>query len=494
VRWPFLIHRYLGIALGLVMASWCLSGVVMMYVSYPQLPEASRIKSLSLIDWSRCCKVRERALADTTQVIQFEVEMLAGRPVLRTRDAAGGPTRLIDLTDGSLLPSVSARQAETVAASYCPGGSQLGLPRLEGVIYGDQWTVAGSFDSDRPLYRFLVDEATRTELYVSSRTGKAMQITTVRERFWNWLGAVPHWLYFESLRRNRALWSQVVVYTALAGCVLTLLGVYVGLRQFLGRPSGRWSPYRGILFWHHVPGLIFGILLLTWVMSGLFSMNPWGFLQTASAEPEQRALRGRLPTGAELKDSLHALAARSGVEGAVSIQSALLRDRVYFVATTARGVRARLNAQAALAPLTRAEVVDAAAAIAGDGRLVDVELLTVEDTYYFGHHQDTVALPVYRVEAMEETPTRYYLDSVSGALLEKVDGNGKAYRWLHQGLHRMDFAPSLRRPPIWDVLMLLLLSGVATICMTGTYVGLRRLARRPAPSVGPHGSIHDRDN
>ena len=40
-RLILLLHRYLGIAVGALMVMWCLSGIVMMYVSYPALRESA---------------------------------------------------------------------------------------------------------------------------------------------------------------------------------------------------------------------------------------------------------------------------------------------------------------------------------------------------------------------------------------------------------------------------------------------------------------------
>ncbi len=98
-----------------------------------------------------------------------------------------------------------------------------------------------------------------------------------------------------------------------------------------------------------------------------------------------------------------------------------------------------------------------------------------EDPYYFSHHRDIVPLPVYRVILEDAGHTRYYIDPVSGAFLRRVDGNSRWYRWLHQGLHRMDFTPALRQRPLWDVLMWVLMSAVATISCTGAVLGIRRL-------------------
>jgi hypothetical protein len=69
-------------------------------------------------------------------------------------------------------------------------------------------------------------------------------------------------------------------------------------------------------------------------------------------------------------------------------------------------------------------------------------------------------------------------------LIAKIDPAARRYRWWHQGLHRMDFAAALRGRPQWDALMLLLMSGVTFVCLTGAYLGYRRLAGTvPKPAV-----------
>ena len=62
-------------------------------------------------------------------------------------------------------------------------------------------------------------------------------------------------------------------------------------------------------------------------------------------------------------------------------------------------------------------------------------------------------------------------------IVAKQDSQARAYRWLHQGLHRLDFAPALRSRPRWDALMLFLMAGVTVVCVTGAYLGYRRLIR-----------------
>jgi uncharacterized iron-regulated membrane protein len=406
------IHRYLGIAVGVLMVMWCLSGVVMMYVSYPALDEGSRLVHLTPIVWSGCCRISDEALGNEASVEDIQLEMLVGRPVVRLH--SGRTVRLIDLTTGAALAGVSSEQAAAIAQRYASAGGVPREPRLLGMIDKDQWTVSGEFNRDRPVYRFSLNDAQHTEVYVSSVTGEAVQRTTGRERFWNWLGAVPHWLCFTELRRHAQLWRQAVIAVSLVGCFLAGTGLYIGVRQWIRRPAGDWSPYRGFNLWHHMAGLVFGLFALTWILSGLLSMNPWGLLEGAGAGRER----------ASLNQSEIAWIARS------------------------------LGAGVGAAPT----------------------LMTTEDDYYFGHHREAARLPVYRM--IWRDGTRHYLDPVSGMLVAKMDRDARGYRWLHEGLHRMDFTAALRGRPQWDVLTLLLMSGVTVLCVSGAYLGFRRVMGR----------------
>jgi hypothetical protein len=474
IRLLFLLHRYLGIAVGALMVTWCVSGVVMMYVSYPTLDENYRLRHLAPISWNGCCAIGYEVQPDGATVGDFRIEMLHARPTLYLRNSRA-PARLVDLITGSLIDAISPTQAASVAASYIPD-PQLLAPRLLGLIAYDQWTVAGSFDADRPLYHFDLGDRQRTELYVSSTTGHAVQLTTGRERFWNWLGAVPHWLYFAQLRHKAALWSQVVIVTSLIGCFLAGTGLYIGVLQLLRRTGGHWSPYRGFNLWHHIAGLLFGCFALTWVLSGLLSMNPWGWLEGASAQPERTLLRGRDPSGARAQAALQALASTHPAN-LVSIQIAPLNGRLYFVAVSGADMRWRLDEDGNAASLNDADLAYIAERLKGSGPTDTAQLITHEETYYFSHHLDGAPLPVYRLAPRDDSRTLYYIDPVSGGLIVKFDRGAQGYRWWHEGLHRIDFFPALRARPQWDALMLILMTGVTATCLTGAYLGYRRLTR-----------------
>jgi hypothetical protein len=82
-RTSLILHRYLGIGVGLLMLRWFLSGIVMMYVGFPQPLGAERMLSLPMINWQACCHVADDRVPDGQPMARAEIEMLRGVPVLR---------------------------------------------------------------------------------------------------------------------------------------------------------------------------------------------------------------------------------------------------------------------------------------------------------------------------------------------------------------------------------------------------------------------------
>ena len=483
MRVLLLAHRTLGIAVGALMVSWCLSGVVMVFVPFPRLSEEKRLQGLSPIAWEGCCRFESGPQGGDLGA-GFTIEMLAQRPVLRARARDGSPV-LFDLLTGAAIAHVSPREAAEVAQAFASRSREAArpadpgaAPRLLALVESDQWTVGGVSGAERPVYRFALGDRAGTEVYVSSRSGRAVQATTAGQRFWSWLGSIPHWLYFARLRAHVALWTAVVVYASLAGCFLTAIGIVIGIQQLRpARPGRRWSPYRGFAWWHHVAGLFFGIFTLTWVASGLLSMNPWGLLDSDDAQPERARLAGAPPPTSRVQAGIHAVKAQQRLASAVSVAFAPSGGRPYFVVAAADGQRRRLDETGRPAPLDALDLSRIAAELDPRAGPAAPEELREDDAYFFSGRHEPTRLPVLRVVAGGADGARYYLDPVSGNIETKVDRNGRRYRWLHGGLHRLDFASSLRRGPLGYVLLLSLMAGVLVVCVTGAYLGCRRLLR-----------------
>ncbi|WP_372784030.1 PepSY domain-containing protein [Phenylobacterium sp.] len=462
-RWLVVTHRYLGVVLGALMLLWCLSGAVMLFVPYPSVSQDERLARLPRIDWSHCCVIAGAAPADAA-VRAATIEQLAEGPVLRLR-LADGSRRLIDLSNGHVLNGATRAEALVVAEAW-------GRPSSVASVVRDQWTVSGEFNRGRPFWRVRLADQAASDIYVSQTSGEVVQRTTGASRALNWLGAVPHWLYPTLLRQNVKLWTQVVIWTSLAGVFLTVAGLYLGLMAW--RPFGdkRLSPFRGLMTWHHLTGLATGILTLTWAASGLVSMNPWGFLESPD-DPAPGRIAGPPPAFAEVQGALESAAAHAPAVAQVRLIP--FDGRAFVLAGDTR-----LGPTGRPAP---ASAADLAAAGRRLGAVAAQGLLTHEDAYYFSHHE-AVTLPVWRV--LMADGRRYYLDPRSGAPVAAIDAQAKGYRWLHEGLHRFDFVPGFRRGAAWAAVTLVLLSLVTFGVGTGVWLGWRRigldLAQFRAPS------------
>jgi len=453
------------------MAVWCLSGVVMMYVPYPRLTDEQRIAALPPVEWQGCCRFGE-GIADDAGVPVFQVEMLGGRPVLRGAFAGAG-RKVIDLRSGEVLSSTSDQDASRAASELGKLLGANGAPRAAEPILRDQWTV-GISRADQPFHPFYFDDPAGTVVYVSGTTGKAVQVTQSTQRFWNWLGSVPHWLYPTVLRKYPAAWNQVVIWTSVIGTFLTVIGLYLGIKELRRRAGGKLSsPHRGLMYWHHVPGLIFGVLVLTWVLSGLFSMNPWGLMEIDRVGEDIELLTGEPPHWSDVQTMIQSVATQAPTNMR-SLNSASFGGALAAVASLADGSRVRLDGGGVAKPLGNEEWVAATTRLLAKG---EWSVLNEEDTYHYSTRTQTAILPVIRIVGSGEEAVRYYLDPVSGRLVNKVDAGGRQFRWWHSALHTFDFSSATRSAWFRNSLMLVLLLGAAGVCVTGTWLGIRRLTR-----------------
>ncbi|WP_343699535.1 PepSY-associated TM helix domain-containing protein [Caulobacter sp.] len=469
-RWLYIVHRWLGVAACLLFVLWFVSGVTMMYVRFPRLHEAERVAHSAPIDWARVRLDPQAAIAAAGAKAfpaDLTLAMWGGEPVYRLIE---GRKRLgVSAVDGRVIGQVDVEQARTVVAAAWPNAS----PRFLRTLRRDQWTVAQAFDAARPLHLFALDDAARTQIYVGAKGGEIVLDTNRTERFWNWLGAVPHWLYFTALRALPGAWTQVVLWTSGLAMVSAVSGLWIGLlrvriqRRYAG---GRMSPYRGWMTWHHLVGLAGGLFVLTWVFSGWMSMGPNGW-----GGPGETVVRGRKQWMAPS-------------EAAYPLDSAALRDRsadrlarFYWLGERPLILVDDGQAKAVLDPVsgrplsfTDDELFARAAGLVPGARLVMRDRLTEDDAYWYGHHEPA-PLPVLRAGFDDPARSWFYIDPTTGRMVGVADRSLRLYRWTFSALHSLDFQFLLARRPLWDIVVWLLSALGLTLSVTGVVIGWRRI-------------------
>src|SRR6266481_3000272 len=112
-RATVITHRYLGVAVGLLMLVWFASGIVMMYVAYPELTDKDRLASLAPIPWEACCLLYSQNFANDDPIRAVQLQNLADEPVLRIRPE-GRPGRLSSLGPSGPALEIDEKKARAV--------------------------------------------------------------------------------------------------------------------------------------------------------------------------------------------------------------------------------------------------------------------------------------------------------------------------------------------------------------------------------------------
>lgn len=464
-RWLYLIHRWIGIASCLLFAMWFASGLVMIYVPYPSLEPAERLAHLAPIDWP----LVTAPVPDTHQMKSVALEMRDGHPIWRLTPWEGDET-IVSAEAGQALGQIDAAMVRRVATEFGKVPVQ-SLERVE----RDQWTVAQRFNRHRPLWKASLADRAGAELYISSVTGDVVQDTSRTERFWNWLGSVPHWIYPTILRQNGEAWRQVVIWVSGPCIAAALTGLWIGiLRTRLGRrrfKNGRATPYHGWMLWHHIAGLVGGLFLIAWIFSGWLSVDPGRlFASDGISDADQRRYAGDLALPANsFRGS--GTTVRAEAVAAVGSQQLLILSQAnghQNVLDTATGEPATLSPKA---------IDIAAARLMPNARVTRVDRLTAPDTYWYEVGK-LPRLPVIRVQFDDPADTWAHIDPRTGQLWGSIDQKGRTYRWLFDLLHKWDLNALTLRRPLWDILLWIMsLLGLVT-SVSGVCIGWKRLRRR----------------
>lgn len=487
------------------MALWFVSGVVMMYVGYPKLTALERLAHLPpLVIPDACCVTAQQALtaarggmpqasmADGGQgarldrhgsVPDIRLAMVGGAPYWLVNEAGHGQAAVQAIT-GKPVARFDAAHALDVAARFAPGST----PRLVETVRQDIFTVSRALHPHRPLHLVALDDAQGTELYVSSRTGEVVRDSTRVERGWNYAGSIIHWLYPLKGEWLDPWRPHIIIYLSLAGTVLAILGIWVGLLRwrFSGRfSSGSRSPYRGgWMRWHHLSGLVFGLITLTWILSGLMSMNPWKIFEFQGQRPDPRLLAGgAIETAPWLLAPAQAIARAD-----FTVREAQLRvfnGRPYYILYAGDGATRAIAADTPAAEpfhtFPEAELAAAAGRLMPNHRVVRMERLDRYDNYYHARRPHTMTghverrLPMLRVTYDDPGRTWVHLDPHTAAIHSRIDQLGRVKRWLFAFLHSWDLPVFIDSRPLWDVVLIVLSSGGFVLCSSAVVLGWRRL-------------------
>ncbi len=473
-----LLHRWLGVAFCLLFAMWFATGIVMHFVPFPALTEAERFAGLAPIDLASAAHgpVEAVTASDIDHATRVRLMQRSDGPAYLISDAAR--VAVLHAADLSNAAVHSENLALQIAADYArrrrwdPAGASVAALSLY-----DQWAVPNGFDRHRPLYRVALNDRLGTELYVSTVTGEIVLDTTRRERVWNYLGSVAHWIYPTLLRSHPAAWSSLLWWLSFLALIGASAGAVVGMLRIRVEGARLTSPYRGWQASHHWIGSMCMLFVLTWIFSGWLSMDDGRLFSTGKpAAADVATIAGTPAWGALPHNELQRIAAPAKEVEWFSFGGRIYRrertgidQQRLFLADGERGMA--VSERAFLRPQ---EINDAASRLARACKASFVVDRT--DDYAVASSMPTA--PVFRVVCGDDW---FDIDGANGGLLERLDPSRRAYRRLYSALHTLDFPVLTAHPALRATLIVGLCGCGLVFSLTGVVIAWRRLLSLLSP-------------
>lgn len=473
------IHRILGTILSILFVVWFLSGLVMIYHTFPRVSQADRLARLDYLKADSLPSWRdlESRIPEGEKVEHVYLDSYLGETVFHIRTDKGNHDIPASLED-SVSTVVSPERINTVVTLWCKAPIQ----QIDTLYELDQWIPFGALKKEFPIYKFYFADQEKHQLYISSRTTSVLQFTSQKERFWAWLGAIPHWVYFTSLRQDVHVWTDTVIGLSGIGCIVCLSGIYLGIRNFrLARKRKMISPYKHFWYkWHHILGTVFGIFVLTFTFSGMMSLanvQDWGIREKLPFNP-MAELRKLSPESLDYPLDYRKVIASNpgrirqldwGNFGPVPFYS--LQDGDKVVAIDARQSD-RVNDLF----LTAEEILPILREIYGDTYPMKTEWLQTSDTYYLARKRP-VDLPVWKISILDADNSSYYINPYNGQV-RYINTPKRWMHWMYPALHSLSIKFLVERPVLWQVVMWALMLGGTWVSVSGLVLAVKYIRRK----------------
>lgn len=472
------IHRILGTLLSILFLVWFLSGFVMIFHRFPKVPVTDKYACMDTIkgDLPAIDEILQHFLLNQGDIRKASLKMWAGNAYIELATKDSIYRKPVD----SLIQT-TGKPGYIYIENYAKRFLTTDIIRVDTLWELEQWIPFGYLKKDFPIYKFYFADEDKHQLYVSSITGEALQLTNKRNRFWAWVGAIPHWVYFTSLRQNSQLWIDVVVWLSGIGCLMCVAGIIIGIRPYLiiYRKKKKWkTPYKKPAYkWHHIMGFIFGIFVFTFAFSGMMSLAkvPEWMVKVYHPDIQRSALT---PERVDLqcfeidyRQILYAYPNQvKNIEwasfGNTPIYKVIIGNKVHFF-NAGRNELTDLyvNEDMIKNRLSKTHTEP-----------VSIQLIHEYDNYYMDR-EHTLPLPVYKVDISDVDHSTYYIHPESGSM-RYFNTNTRVRRWCYQVLHSFELSFLVKHPVLWNIVMWVTMIGGTFVSATGVWLGVRYIKRK----------------
>lgn len=468
-------HRILGTLLSVLFLVWFLSGLVMIYHTFPKVSQKDRLAKMEYLT-PHLASLEDIAgrLAEGEEMRGLTLNSYLGQAKLHIRTNKQNRTIFADSSDSHL--SITPSYIQHVASLWCDAP----IAKVDTLMEIEQWIPFGRLEKEMPIYKFHFSDTEKHQLYISSVSGKVLQFTDKESRFWAWVGAIPHWVYFTKLRQNSSLWLDTVIWLSGIGCIMCIAGIYWGIRDVrLARRKKRFTPYKKIWYkWHHIIGFVFGLFALTFTFSGMMSLAK---VPKWLSEPKLEININREMQQQKPSPLAYALDYRDVIASYPNkirqLEWGSFYNRPFYILRTDDKdifVDAS-NKQISPLALTEEMLRQTIADIHGAENEVQIELLTAYDTYYTSRKRK-LELPVWKISIEDVDNSCYYINPSTGQY-RYVNNTLRWRYWMYPALHTFNMPWLVNRPILWNIVMWGTMLGGTLISLTGVVLGFRYFRR-----------------
>lgn len=475
----FSLHRITGTIISLFFLMWFITGLVLIYHSFPDVSQPQKNEKMDILPDS---------LLDINTVFaqlpeaDIKIKSLSLRnfqgQALFTIETKDSTYTICNDTTQSVKP-VTWETIEHVARKWVDAP----VTKIDTLNERDIWIMYSRYVNEMPIYKFYFDDDTKHQLYIASRSGEVQQITTCEQRFWAWVGSIPHKLYIPALRKDADNWVLALTIGGVVALITSLSGLYAGtyvLRQRFITIKRIGSPYKK--YWyklHHISGLLFGIFLITFAFSGAMALQKipqWIIKTHGDYRVTDSQVRGK-----HLSMDSYILDYRTLKERYPDVKAI---EWTYFQDTPIYNIVAgdkEICIDASLAyvkelNLPLEQIEKAVRNVHGKNEVIRVSIINRYEEYYLSREKD-LPLPVYKIEVNNADKSCYYIDPKTGNF-KYLNRSRKAKKWVFSGLHYLNIKCLIERPVLWTISIWTLCAGGAIVSLSGVWLGIKYIRRK----------------
>lgn len=476
-RFLFSLHRIAGTIIAIFFLMWFVSGLVLVYHSFPRVDKAVKYANMeTLPSLLPDISTYLDRIPDKGKIRKINVRQLQGQTLFMVATKDSTYTFCTDTLQP--VKPMTFDYVRQVARQWVNAP----ILKVDTLHQREQWIMYSRYVKEMPVYKFYFDDKDKHQLYIAARSGEVLQLTSATQRFWAWVGYIPHTFYIPLLRQHTDAWTNTLTVAGIIAMLAALTGIYAGLTMLYRRYRQRQKleiPYRKRLYrWHHILGLLLGLLMFTWGLSGALSL--------------QRIPRWIVPIEGDYSVSPEKLRGKSFPLKKYKLDYRLLKEAypdlkqvewsyyadlpVYDVIAGSRNWKIDASSSEIRdLHLSEETIGRAIRKLYGDTVSFHISRLDHYDEYYLSI-DNTRPLPVYKVDVDNYDRSVYYIDPATGNH-KYLNTNRRVKKWLFSAFHYLNIRWLVKRHALWTVCMWTLCLGGAFLSLTGVCLGVKYISR-----------------